>query len=206
MPAQKRPKPLYQRGKFALYRREGRTNLEIVWYDGQRKRERSTSAGTADCGEARLVLDRMYLADAGSRVCPTCNRPWDRDGSPLLATVIGDYLLTSEGKAGHKSARTRLGHVLDYLAATDATLKCVAVDGAWADAFRKWMAGRTYRGAAYSLSHVEGCLTQLAAAINSVPGEQARFTPLQLKDVARSPRWRRWPERGWGKRTGGRAR
>src|SRR5688500_8028020 len=111
MPAKKREKPLYQRGRFALYPRQGRTNLEIVWYDEERKRERSASAGTGDIGQAKLALDRLYLSDSGNRICPTCGRPWEHSGSPLLLQAIADYLIQSEEKAGFKSAKTRLALV-----------------------------------------------------------------------------------------------
>ena len=137
MPSKKRPKPLYQRGRYSLHRREDRANLEIVWYDDSRKRERSASTGSSDLGKSRAALDRLYLADTGHRLCPTCNRPWDHSGSPLLLRAINDYLILSEAKAGISSARNRLGHVTDYIAATDHTITCAAIDQRWIDGFRK---------------------------------------------------------------------
>lgn len=188
MPAKKRPDPLYQRGPYKLYRRPDRPALEIVWYCETRKRERSQSAGSSDIQEASLALDRLYLAD---RVCPTCRRPWEQSGSPLLITAITDYLLLSEGKAGYKSAKTRLGHILAYIDATDDSIVVAAVNETWANGFRAWMAKqKTPKGGAYSLSHIEGCVMQLVAAINATPGETASFTAEQQKNVARSPTYR----------------
>ncbi len=191
MPAKKRPKPLYQRGKYALHAREGR-NLEIIWYDEERKRERSTSAGSADVGEARIKLDRLYLADIGNKLCPTCNRPWEEEGSPLLLRVIADYLIASEEKAGYRATKHRLGHVTDYLIATDPATTCAAATEQWADGFRKWMAGRTPKRGPdrYSLSLVEGCIMQVSAAISAMSGEKAVFRAEQMRVVARSPEYR----------------
>ena len=61
---------------FALHRRAGRTNLEIIWYDSERRRERSASAGTDDVAQGRIALDRLYLTQTGHRMCPHCHRPW----------------------------------------------------------------------------------------------------------------------------------
>lgn len=194
MPSKKRPKPLYQRGRYSLHRREDRANLEIVWYDDDRKRERSASTGSSDLGQSRAALDRLYLADTGHRLCPTCHRPWDHSGSPLLLRAINDYLILSEAKAGVSSARNRLGHVTDYIAATDHTITCSAVDARWIDGFRKWFAAKpVVKGGvtrARSLTHIEGSVMQLAAVINSTPGERAQFKAEQLKTVANSPTYR----------------
>lgn len=196
MPATKRSKPLYQRGTYALHRRDGRTNLEIIWYDSDRRRERSVSAGTDDVGQGRIALDRRYLTDSGHRLCPHCHRPWDHEASPTVADAIADYLILLEGKAGHAAARHRLSHVIDYLAATDDRTVCAAVTTQWIDKFRAWALerpvvstkGRILRER--SLSHVEGSVMQLAAAINAAPGQKAMFKPRQQIDVARSPTYR----------------
>lgn len=190
MPATKRPKPLYQRGKYALHRREGRPNLQIVWYDG--RRERTASAGTPDLAEARIALDRLYLQDGGERHCPTCHRPWDNEQSPLLSAVIADYLILSEGKAGVKSARGRLAHVLDYLGDKPET-RCAEVDEAWVEGFRKALLEKPVKDGEStrprSIGAVEGCVLQLAAAINS-SGQRAKFRAEQPRDVAKSPSYR----------------
>lgn len=191
MPITKRPKPLYQRGRYSLYRRDRRTNLEIVWYDEARKRERSQSAATGDLGKARLALDRLYLNDADHRVCPTCHRAWDHAESPLLITAISDYLILSEAKAGIKSARNRLGHVSEYALETDENVTCAAIDQRWVDGFRKWLGNKPNPdGTRRSIAHVEGCVMQLAAAINATPGEKASFKAEQQKLVANSPTYR----------------
>jgi hypothetical protein len=195
MPATKRAKPLYQRGDFRLYPRPGR-NLEIVWYDSARKRERSTSAGTADIGQGRLALDRLFLESTGVRFCPTCGS--ERHSgfeSPLLAGAIADYLLANAGKAGAKSARGRLAHVVAYLAARPET-RCADVDERWIAGFREWLLGRSVLSPGgkvlrhRSIGAVEGCILQLAAAINSAPGQTAQFKAAQPKTVARSPSYR----------------
>lgn len=191
MPAKKRPDPLYQRGPYKLYRRPDRAALEIVWYDEKRKRERSQSTSTDDIGASRLALDRLYLADDEHRFCPTCHRPWDHSGSPLLLTAINDYLILSERKPGIKSAKTRLSHVGAYIIATDENMLCVQANEAWVGKFRDWMAAQPNpNGGAYSLSHIEGCVMQLAAVINSTPGEQAPFKAEQQKAVSNSPTYR----------------
>jgi len=190
MPAQKRPKSLYQRGRYALYPREGR-NHEIVWYDDERKRERSSSAGTTDIGKAKLALDRLYLADTGHRLCPTCHRPWDHEGSPLLLRAITDYLIESENKAGIRSAKNRLGHVIEHAATTNPAIKVAEVDQRWVDGFRKAMADKKNpNGSKRSLSHIEGCVLQLAAVINATPGEKASFKAEQQKAVSNTPTYR----------------
>jgi hypothetical protein len=193
MPATKRPKPLYQRGDYALYRREGRANLEIVWYDGERKRERSISAGTGDLRDAKQALDRKFLEASGSRYCPTCHRPWDHEESPYLASAIADYLVVSEAKAGFKSARSRLAHVLTYLASKPQT-RCADVDQRWVDAFRKWLLAQPFKKGdetrERTLGAVEGSVLQLAAAINATPGQQAQFKADQPRTVAQSPTYR----------------
>lgn len=196
MPATKRPKPIYQRGEYALYARAGRTNLEIVWYDADRKRERSASAGTSDPAQGRIALDRLYLKNSGHRICPHCHRPWDHEASPRIIDAIGDYMLLMEGKAGEEAARHRLSHVIDYVAATDIELVCAAIDTHWIDRFRAWAIKRPVTSSKgkilreRSLSHVEGSVMQLAAAINATPGQKAQFKARQQIDVTRSPTYR----------------
>lgn len=191
-----RGKPIYQRGDFRLYRRADRTNLEIVWYDAERKRERSTSAGTPDDGAARLEVDRRYNEATGHKYCPTCGRAYEGEAAPLLDVAISDYLLRSEGKAGYKATRSRLGHVIDYLDETSQTITVPQVTAEWVERFRTWLAarpvpiGKTGQTRQRSLSHVEGCILQLAAAINDTPGQTAQFKPVQAKAVAASPQFR----------------
>ncbi len=196
MPATKRPKPIYQRGQFALYERPGR-NLEIVWYDHERQRERSASAATRDPEQGRLAVDRKFLESEGAHHCPTCGRAWEASGSPLLLSLIADYLLLSTGKAGEKSARTRLGHVVRYINTKNPAMTAAQADQKFADAFRKWFGAEKItsgsRGVVErnrSLSSIEGALMQLAAAINAMPGQKAGFTVIQQKEVSASPQYR----------------
>lgn len=195
MPRTKRQKPLYQRGEFRLYPRPGR-NLEIVWYDAERRRERSVSAGTSDDREGRLALDRHFLIHSGHSHCPTCHRAWDMVDSPLVSSVIRDYLLLSEGKAGFKSASGRLGHVAAYLAASKPDTRVADVDERWVADFRKWLLAKPVVSPKRNFTRpraigaVEGCILQLAAAINATPGQTAAFRAEQPKTMARSPVYR----------------
>ena len=196
MPASKRPKPIYQRGTYRLYRRADRANLEIVWYDDERRRERSTSAGTGDVSAGRLALDRLYLQANGQRMCGECGRPSEHDASPLLANAIADYLLLSEAKAGYKATRGRLAHAVEYLVLTSPAATCAQIDRRWVDGFRKWLAakpvvvGKSGATRVRALGATEGCVLQLAAAINATPGQRAQFTAEQPKTVAKSPTYR----------------
>lgn len=196
MSTAKRQKPIYQRGDFRLYRRPGRESLEIVWYDPVRKRERSASAGTGDDGKARKELDRLYLKAAGQRFCEACGRPFDGDASPLLSRALTDYLMLGEEKAGYKATRTRLGHVIDYISEGRETTTCAQIDDRWAEDFRKWLLAKpvTRQDGTIlrprSIGAVEGCILQLAAAINATPGQSAAFKAEQMKVVAVSPRYR----------------
>lgn len=197
MPATKRPKPIYQRGDFRLYRRADRENLEIVWYDNERKRERSASAGTDDIGAGRIAVDKRYLESEGAQHCPTCGKPWDAGESPLLLSVIADYLILNAGKAGAKSAKTRLGHVARYVNAKDPTMTAAAADEKFAAAFRGAMLAEPISGGqrgslkrTRAIGAVEGCLLQLAAAINAKNGCEAGFKPAQPRLVANSPTYR----------------
>jgi len=191
-----RPKAIYQRGDFRLYRRPDRANLEIVWYDPAARRERSASAGTSDDGLARLEVDRRYLAAAGSPICSGCGRPFDGNAAPLLTAAITDYLLLGEDKKGFKATRGRLALAVEYIATTDLTVTVAAIDERWVAGFRKWLTARPIvapsSGATRerSLGHVEGCVRQLAAAINATPGQKARFKAEQPKNVSASPRYR----------------
>lgn len=183
MPAKKRKKPIYQRGKFKLLSREGR-NLDIVWYDATAKRERSISAGTTHHGDGRLALDRHYLESEGRPVCPTCHRPWDGEAPALVLVAITDYLVTSKGKAGYKSAKTRLSHIFKYLQATNADTNCAQVDEKWIGKFRDW---RLKQSPKPSLAHIEGSVMQLAAAINSTQKIPAGFKAQQFTSLSQSP-------------------
>lgn len=185
MPRTKRPKPLYQRGGFALYPRSDRPNLEIVWYDNAGKRERSASTGTADVGKSRDALDRRYLESLGNHRCPTCGQDMQGERAPLLLTAIMDYLTKSEGKAGHRAAKGRLAHVVGYVGSTNPAVTVPMVSEAWVAGFRKWMDAK-----GYAPGNIEGCVLQLAAAINSTHGHKAQFRARSIKEAARSPTYR----------------
>ena len=196
MPRTKRPKPLYQRGPFSLYRRPDRTNLEIIWYDNARRRERSVTAGTGDLRQASLELDRRYLESQGTRCCRTCGRPLDGEAAPLLTSAIRDYLILGEDKISFRTTQGRLAHVVEFIAETDPLITVPQVDERFVERFRGWLAkhpvtsskGKLLRPR--SLGHVEGCVRQLAAAINATPGQTARFRAEQPRNVSRSPVYR----------------
>lgn len=195
MPRTKRAKPLYQRGIFALYPRPGR-NPEIVWYDESAKRERSISAGTSDPEKAKLALDRHYRKTLGEQFCPHCGQATNGDEVPLLLRVITDYLLDREHKDGYANAiKPRLARVIEYIAATDPSVTVLAITEKWVEGFRNWLLAQPYTAMGgkvrnRSLGGVEGCVLQLAAAINSAGGQKAQFKTRSLKDLAKSPVYR----------------
>lgn len=184
MPRAKRPKAIYQRGKFKLYQRADRNTLEIIWYDESKRRERSISARTDNIEQGKLALDQEYLKSEGRPTCPTCHRPWDGEGPALALDAIADYLLLSQGKAGIKSARTRLSHIINYLAETDPSTNCAQIDKDWVQRFRKWREGKA------SASHIEGSVMQLAAAINGTNNGPANFKAQQFTALSQSPTYR----------------
>jgi len=195
MPATKRPKPVYQRGDFKLYPRAGR-HFEIVWYDAERKRERSATAGTSDVGAARAALDRRYLeATKGEAFCPTCGQP-RQSGGVLLMTAIADYITMSSGKPSIGAIRPRLNHVLSYAIATDQTgIRCDQIDEQWIARFRAWLLSQPIVAPSgvkrdRSLSTVENSVLQLAAAINATGPVKAQFKAAQPKEVNRTPTFR----------------
>jgi len=197
MPASKRPKPLYQRGDFRLYAREGR-NLEIVWYDEAAGRERSVSTGTTDVEVAIKALDKRWLKARGSHFCPNCGQEMQGEEAPLLLSAIADYLVQTEGQAGHKkSTKPRLGKVVRYIAETDASVTVPAVNADWVEAFRVWLTAQPTKSKSgkilkpnHSPGGVEGCVLQLAAAINATPGHKAQFQAGSVKEAANTPAYR----------------
>lgn len=196
MPRKKRPKPLYQRGQFALYPRDGR-NPEIVWYDEAAQRERSASAGTSDIEQAKLALDRKYLEANGEHYCPRCGQSTNGDVAALLLSAITDYMLKREGQAGYiRSTKPRLAKVIEYVAATDASVTVPSINEQWVERFRRWMAAQPVVNRAgdvvrdRSPGGIEGCVLQLAAVINDLPGQEAQFKARSVKDLARSPVYR----------------
>ncbi|PBN41246.1 hypothetical protein [Sphingobium sp. D43FB] len=106
----------------------------------------------------------------------------DGEAAPLATIAITDYLLKSSGKAGERSARTRLAHVIGYIAGTNPSVTVPMIDERWVNGFRTFM-----RDKGYALGNIEGCVLQLAAAINALRGHQAQFKARSLKDVAVSP-------------------
>src|SRR5690349_3538711 len=124
MPRTRRAKPLYQRGEYRLYPREGR-NLEIVRYDAERGRERSTSAGTTDVEAGKIALDKLYLHATGGEYVPPTSRV-----SPLVASVMADYQLAhGDDAASSEAIRARLAHVAAYIATLkDKAVRCDEID------------------------------------------------------------------------------
>lgn len=187
MPRTHRPDPLYQRGEYRLYPREGR-NLEIVWYDERRKRERSTSAGTTDLEAGRTALDRHYLRATGGEYAPPVSRT-----CPLVTAVIADYQLAKGDEAASSDAiRHRLAHVVNYIATLkDMDLRCDAIDERWIGKFRAWLAKQPIRGSKRERSPatIENSVLQLAAAIRWAKQIPA-FGVIPLTEVTRSPEFR----------------
>lgn len=187
MPRTRRTKPLYQRGAFKLYPRDGR-NHEIVWYDSERRRERSLSAGSSDDEAARIALDRHYLETTGGEYAPPVSRV-----SPLVAAVIADYQLAHGDQAASSDAiRHRLAHVVGYVSTLpDKAIRCEAIDERWIGKFRAWLARQPIIGSKRQRSPatIENSVLQLAAAIRwarQIP----TFKTIHLPDVTRSPAFR----------------
>lgn len=187
MPRTRRPKPLYRRGQFALHSRPGR-NLEIVWYDCERKRERSLSAGTADVETGRLALDRHYLQATGGEYVPPRSTK-----SPLVTAVVADYQLAhGDLRSSRDAIRHRLAHVVGYIATLpDAAIRCDSVDERWIAKFRVWLGKQPVAGSKRQRSPatIENSVLQLAAAMRwakQVPG----FATIPLPEVTRSPAFR----------------
>ena len=196
MPAAKRPKPLYERGGYRLQRRSDRTALEIVWYDEDRKRERSASARTEDVELGRAALDRLYLERTkGEAFCPACGQR--RTAARIfLTSAIADYLTLAAGKSSIKAITPRLKHVLAFVVEKDlATISCDEVNEEWIERFRKWLRAKplvTPRGIkkVRSWSTIENSVLQLAAAVNRSGGMVAKFKAQQPKEVNRTPQHR----------------
>jgi hypothetical protein len=189
MPATKRSKPLYQRGEFKLYPGRDGGPLEIIWYDEQRKRERSRSAGSAEERAGRIALDNLYVeTHGGVPVCSECGRPLDQTGEKA-AVLIANYLETKDAK---DVVHARLAHILDFQEATarvDDT--CDQVDEKWAQAFRDWLGAKPDRERAPST--IEGSLIQMGAAFRmggvtpafkTIPTTELNRTPQHRSDIA----------------------
>lgn len=196
MPIKKRQKPLYQRGAYKLYRRDDRANLEIIYYDPERKRERSVSAGTPDESAGRSELDRLFVQHTGGEAfCPECGQPRTNAGV-FASTAIADYLALHSDSDKIGSIRPRLNHVLAYIVARDKlTDRCKDIDAEWIDGFRKWALAQpivSTKGKVRprSLSTVENSVLQLQAAINRCGGVTAQFKALQPREVNRTPQYR----------------
>lgn len=201
MPKSHRPAPLYQRGKFALHARAGR-NLEIIWYDEGRGRERSVSARTTDVQAAREALDRLYLqTERGENICPTCGQPRRGEASQFIASAIADYLVLAADKPSIEAIRARLARITTYLQTLPSpAIRCLDVDEGWIERFRKWASRQTVGGASpstrtVSAGTVENSVLQLAAVINAAHRRHATpfpaaFRPRQPKDVNRTPHFR----------------
>lgn len=194
MPKTKRAKPLYSRGKYRLDRRKGRENLVITWYDVGTRRERGISAGSADVGEAKEALDRLYLeTDRG--ICPACGKPRAAAESILVTTAIADYLVLAQAKPSYDAIGARLSHIVGFIGASKTpTLRCVDIDEGWIARFRSWaikqpIVSPTGKTRARSLSTVENSVIQLAAAIAQT-GQRPNFKPIQTKELNRSPQYR----------------
>lgn len=187
MPKTHRPDPLYKRGELALYPREGR-NLEIIWYDRDRRRERSASAGTTDIEAGKIALDKLYLKATGGEYVPPISRV-----SPLVANVIADYqCAVGDERKSADAIRHRLAHITDYLdTLKDKSIRCDAIDERWITKFRTWLAKQPIHNSKRprSPATIENSVLQLAAALNWAKQVPA-FKPIPLPEVTRSPAYR----------------
>lgn len=194
-------KPLYQRGKYKLdwdRRSDGKLrspNLAISWYDPATRRIRSATTGTADVETGKRKLDAHYLKhETGQSVCPTCGQVRNAATSYLITEAIEAYISeVGDERASAKAIRSRLAHVLAYVASLDdPAVQCTAVDERWVEKFRKWMLKRPAKP---SLSTIETCVAQLSAAINYAHKSNqilspARFKVIPFSEVNRTPEHR----------------
>jgi hypothetical protein len=187
MPKSHRSKPLYRRGEYALYPREGR-NLEIVRYDPERRRERITSAGTTDVEAGKVALDKLYLSATGGEYAPPSNRV-----SPLVTAVMADYqLAVGDDRKSADAIRHRLAHVLAYIATLrDKAARCDEIDERWIARFRTWLAKQPIPNSKRprSPATIENSVLQLRAAISWAKQIPA-FKVIPLTEVTRSPDYR----------------
>jgi hypothetical protein len=187
MPKSHRSKPLYRRGEYALYPREGR-NLEIVRYDSERRRERITSAGTTDVEAGKIVLDKLYLRATGGEYIPPSNRI-----SPLVTAVMADYqLAVGDDRKSSDAIRHRLAHVVAYIATLkDHAVRCEEIDERWIAKFRAWLAKLPIPNTKRQRSPatIENSVLQLRAAI-SWARQIPAFKVIPLTEVTRSPDYR----------------
>lgn len=191
MPRTRRPDPLYRRGEYALYPREGR-NLEIVRYCPERRRERITSAGTTDIEAGKIALDKLYLRATGGEYVPPSNKV-----SPFVTAVMADYQLAEE-RISAKEIGYRLAHVADYISTLrDPAVRCDEIDERWIAKFRTWLGkqpvtGNKWKGPSKrqrSPATIENSVLQLRAAI-SWARQIPAFDVIPLPNVTRSPAYR----------------
>jgi hypothetical protein len=200
MPKSRRPKPLYQRGGFKLFPRDGR-NHEIVWYDPIIGRERGTSAGTTDVDAAKAALDREYWKRSkGLSTCPTCGQSVERgtdepkENGNLVTNIMEAYLVSVDGRESEGAIIARLAHIGRYIAVTDPAVTHDRIDEAWIKGFRKWnlaqpIVSPTGVERQRAISTVENSVLQLAAALR-----HSKISPLfevaQPKEVNQTPQFR----------------
>ncbi len=202
MPRPKPAKPLYQRGKYALVKRDDRGNYDIIWYDPAAGRQRSRSTGTGDLGQAKEALDRLYLQrERGQAVCPTCNRPWEDQRRFLLVQSMIDYDTARRSRPSYGAITASLGHVHAYLEATGQNaVACEDIDQEWIASFEEWALEVPVTGPSgiereRAPSTVNNSVLYLAAAVNFSHRRKdtlfpAAFKPRQPSDVNRTPTYR----------------
>jgi hypothetical protein len=202
MPQKKRSKPLYQRGDYRLDRRTDRNNLIVTFYDREKQRERSVSAGTNNVEAGKAALDRIYLQNTqGVTICPTCGQHRSGTTSIYVAAAIADYLIIKECQVSVDAINARLAHVVNFIATLpNANIRCTDVDEAWINRFRAWAFNQPIISPngikrQRSLSTVENSVLQLAAVINHAYSRHdtpwpAAFKPIPAAQVNRTPQYR----------------
>src|SRR5689334_3488727 len=90
---------IYERGDFRLGWDRKKTgelrtpNLVIIWYDPERRRERSQSTGTDDVLVAKTKLDLKYTEANGGNCsfCPHCGQATADATQYLLLDALTSY-------------------------------------------------------------------------------------------------------------------
>ena len=204
----KKTKPLYERGKYRLVydrKRDGSLrspHIQIVWYDGDAKRNRSRSTGTDCIEQAERQLDALYSEnEKGRSVCHACGQAILAAEAYLLTDAIAAYISAREDRASISAIRPRLGHVYTYLVENGLqATRCDDVDDEWVSEFREWNIevpveignGQTRERAPGT---VEASVRQLAAVINYAATKKhtlhgASFSPIKPRDVSHTPTYR----------------
>ena len=177
---------IYERDGFKLGwdRKKGgklrSPNLLIVWYDHDRRRQRSQSTGTDDVVVAKAKLDSKYTAANGGACafCPQCGQTVADAAKHLLLDALCSYFEeVGQERVSADSIKARLKHLSAFVHDTgQEAITCADVDDRFVGQFRRWasalpVVSRNKEGVITasrprSPATVEESVIQLKAALN----------------------------------------